>query len=317
MSHSSAKFRARTKVLALLLSFGACTEPPYQHTSPLDPDYLGTYVLTGGPDTLSKTFVPFLMHLEGTPPLSPTIRVSWASNHPRLDVDGRGSVFAVPTLKPTVGTITVSIGPHQAHRSFVMLQRPASIVTTCRTAVRCDTVEALGARFAFTVAGTDMYGHELLDVPFAIGDGPLIIRDPSVLAPIVSTEGDDRQSFASLANGTTWIMIDLGDFRDSVRVVVRQRATSWTNVCPETVDVGETAPLRALDFKDRNGYPVAVDVIGLPAVEWQQGRAFQDGASATVDRSGTITGVAPGEWLTGSVNPDFGPLHCIVTVVER
>lgn len=308
--------RTDARVFALLVSLGACSEPPFAHTNPIDPDFKGSYVLSGGPDTLSETLVQFKLQLEGTPPLSPTIRVSWASNHPQLHVDGRGYVFAEPTLKPAVGTITVTVGPHQARRSFVMLQRAASIVTTCRTFVRCDTVDALGAQFAFTVGGEDIYGRALLDVPFAMDEAPSIIRDPAVLALIVPIENDGRRRFESLANGTTWVTIDLGDFRDSVRVVVRQRATTWTNFCPETVAVGETSNLRARDFKDRNGYPLAVDVLGFPSIEWQPGQAVQAGASATVDPSGTITGVAAGRWLTSAVNPGFGSVDCIVTVVD-
>lgn len=312
---SSSRLRAHAWAMVLVALMSACAEPPFAHTNPNDPEFQGTYSLTGGADTLSETWILFRLQLTGTPPLSPTIRVSWNSSHPRLHVDGRGEVFAVPTLRPTAGTVTATIGSRQAHRSFVMLQRAETIRTTCHTVVRCDTVDALGEQFAFSVEGDDVYGIPLLDIPFALGEAPSIVRDPSVLtqlAPIV----EDRRRFTSLANGTTWVTIDLGDLRDSVRVVVRQRATNWTNLCPQTVEVGGSAHLRATDFKDRNGNPLAVNVLGPPPIEWEPGQALDVGASAIVEPSGLVTGVAAGSWLTTAVNPGYASIDCVINVVE-
>jgi hypothetical protein len=298
----------------LLLAM-ACSEPPFAHTNPIDPLYEGTMTLTGGPDTIRTTQVNFTLTLTGDPALDPAKHVSWSSNHARLITGGGATFWAHPTLMPTTAIARATIGSTIAERSFVLLQEVGELTARCTTTSPCDTVDALGQTFEFDLVGEDTYGLPLRDVQHAISHGSVAPRNPTLFESAAS-QIDARVRFVSRANGTTWLLLGLGGHLDSVRVVVAQRAVTWTNHCPVTVEVGQTLHLGASDYMDRLLQPLAADH-PAPQLTWLSGGAIDAGAQAVVDPTGQVTGVAPGRWLTASRAPGVQPdIACVVEVID-
>lgn len=242
-----------------------------------------------GPATLTFTTAPSGEQVVGTQ-VPTTVRVTTASGSavPGADVTfavttGGGSVTPTAVATDQAGsasttwTLGTAPGRQRLEASVPSLEAVATEVTTVpgpieALAANPDTVtlDALADTVTVEVVAVDAYGNTVSDPTVE-----WISSDPTVVSVAAG-------AVVAVGNGTAEVVVVAGDAADTVEVTVAQVAVG-VEVTPaaDTLHYQVPAQLTAT-VVDANGY--AMDGVG---VTWSS----LDPSVATVDASGTVTGV--------------------------
>jgi hypothetical protein len=195
----------------------ACGE--YAHTNPYDPE-TDTRIVITGPDTLwsigevaqySATVSPAIPGGAGI-----LLSVADPGNGTPVLSGGNGGTFQALTVG--TGQVLASVGRHVVGKRVVVRQRPARVFFFCPNA--CTSLSlANGTTRELLVGQYDALGTGLRSgqprSPVSYSSS-----NPAIVAIVTGTEAPTGVSIRAAAPGIAYVLAQLGDWRDSVRVTV-------------------------------------------------------------------------------------------------
>jgi hypothetical protein len=195
----------------------ACGE--YAHRNPYDPE-TGTRIVITGPDTLWSISEVAAYTATVSPAVPGGAGLIWSVADPGngdqvLGSRGAGSFQA---LDVGVANVLASVGRHTVSKRVVVRQRAARLFFFCPNA--CTSLSmANGTTRDLFVGQYDALGTGLRSGE-ARSPVTYSSRDPGIVAIVPGSAAPTGVSIRAFAPGTAYVLAQLGDWKDSVRVTV-------------------------------------------------------------------------------------------------